>query len=82
MTIEERFEQINFSQFSKIKDILLMRLKLRRDTLKEEISLEELDEVSAAGNPQMPEGAIRPNLIDIPNVLERPNLLNRPNKQN
>lgn len=54
MTIEERFQQTDFSQFSKIKDSLLMRLKLRRRTLNEnlneELSMEELDEVSAAGN--------------------------------
>ena len=51
MTIEERFAQTDFSQFSNIKDSLLMRLKLRRRAINEEMSLEELDEVAAAGSP-------------------------------
>lgn len=51
MTIEERFEQTDFSQFSKIKDSLLLRLKLRRRAINEEMSLEELDEIAAAGTP-------------------------------
>ena len=50
MTIEDRFAQTDFSQFSKIKDSLLLRLKLRRRAINEELSLEELDEVAAAGN--------------------------------
>ena len=49
MTIEERLTQTDFSQFSKIKDSLLLRLKLRRRAINEEMSLEELDEVAAAG---------------------------------
>ena len=51
MTIDERFAQMDFSQFSKVKDSLLMRLKLRRRAINEEMSLEELDMVAAAGNP-------------------------------
>lgn len=51
MTVEERFGQVDFSQFSKVKDSLLLRLKLRRRAINEEMSLEELDEVAAAGNP-------------------------------
>ena len=51
MTLEERFTQTDFSQFSKIKDSLLLRLKLRRRALNEEMTLEELDQVAAAGNP-------------------------------
>lgn len=56
MTTEERLEGIDFSQFSKIKDSLLLRLKLRRRVINEEksneeMSLEELDSVAAAGNP-------------------------------
>ena len=51
MTIEERFRQTNFSQFSKIKDSLFLRLKLRRRAINEELSLDELDSVAAAGNP-------------------------------
>lgn len=54
MTIEERFQQTDFSQFSKIKDSLLMRLKLRRRALNEALSMEELDEVSAAGKTYTP----------------------------
>lgn len=50
MTIEDRFAQTDFSQFSKIKDSLLFRLKLRRRAINEELSLEELDAVAAAGN--------------------------------
>ena len=53
MTIEDRFAQTDFSQFSKIKDSLLLRLKLRRRAINEEMSLEELDEVAAAGNPHL-----------------------------
>jgi len=53
MTIEDRFEQTDFSQFSKIKDSLLFRLKLRRRAINEEMSLDELDMVAAAGNPNI-----------------------------
>ena len=49
MTIESRFEQTDFSQLSRVKDSLLMRLKLRRRAINEEMSLAELDEVAAAG---------------------------------
>ena len=51
--IEERLNQIDFSQFSKVKDSLLFRLKLRRRAINEELSLEELEEVAAAGNPNV-----------------------------
>ncbi|MBR4152034.1 MAG: hypothetical protein IKT98_03675 [Selenomonadaceae bacterium] len=52
--LEERLGQIDFSQFSKVKDSLLFRLKLRRRAINEEMmSLEELDEVAAAGNPHV-----------------------------
>lgn len=52
MTIDERFAQTDFSQFSRVKDSLLMRLKLRRRAINEEhMSLAELDQVAAAGNP-------------------------------
>lgn len=51
MTLESRFAQMDFSQFSKVKDSLLLRLKLRRRAINEEMSLEELDEVAAAGTP-------------------------------
>mgnify|MGYP007102014937 CR=1 FL=1 len=51
MTIEERFTQTDFSQFSKIKDSLLLKLKLRRRTMNEEMSLDDLDQVVAAGTP-------------------------------
>ena len=50
MTTEERLQQVDFSQFSKVKDSLLLRLKLRRRAIIEEMSLEELDQVTAAGN--------------------------------
>ena len=53
MTIEDRFAQTDFSQFSKIKDSLLFRLKLRRRAINEEMSIDELDEVAAAGNPNI-----------------------------
>ena len=53
MTLEERFSQTDFSQFSKIKDSLLFRLKLRRRAINEEMSFEELDQVVAAGNPNI-----------------------------
>ena len=51
MTTEERFAQIDFSQLSKVKDSLLLKLKLRRRAMNEEMSLEELDYVAAAGTP-------------------------------
>ena len=58
MTTEERLQQTDFSQFSKVKDSLLLRLKLRRRVINEEksngaMSLDELDEVNAAGNPAL-----------------------------
>lgn len=53
MTVETRLEQADFSQFSKIKDSLLFRLKLRRRAINEEMSLEDLDMVAAAGNPNL-----------------------------
>ena len=54
MTVEEKLGQTDFSQFSKVKDSLLFRLKLRRRAIIEEMmSLEELDEVAAAGNPNL-----------------------------
>lgn len=49
MTLEERFNQTDFSQFSKVKDSLLLRLKLRRSVINEKMSLDELDMVAAAG---------------------------------
>ena len=49
MTLEERFAQTDFSRLSKVKDSLLLRLKLRRRALNDEMSLEELDKVTAAG---------------------------------
>ena len=51
MTMEERFAQADFSKFSRVKDSLLLKLKLRRRAINEEMSLEELDEVAAAGTP-------------------------------
>lgn len=49
-TIENKLYDVDFSQFSKLKDSLLMRLKLRRRAINEEMSLEDLDQVAAAGN--------------------------------
>ncbi len=51
MIPEESFAQMDFSQFSKIKDSLLLKLKLRRRAINATMSFEELDEVVAAGNP-------------------------------
>ena len=53
MTIEERFGSADFSQLSRVKDSLLLKLKLRRRAINEEMSLEELDYVAAAGNPNL-----------------------------
>ena len=53
MTIQKRFAQTDFSQFSKIKDSLLLRLKIRRRAINEEMSLDDLDLVAAAGNPNL-----------------------------
>lgn len=50
MLVEERFARTDFTQFSKIKDSLLLRLKLRRRAINEEMSLEELDLVAAGSN--------------------------------
>ena len=52
-TIENKLDGVDFSQFSKVKDSLLMRLKLRRRAINEEMSLEDLDQVAAAGNPTL-----------------------------
>ena len=49
MTVEQRFEQTDFSQLSRVKDSLLLRLKLRRRAINEEMSFDELDNVAAAG---------------------------------
>ncbi len=53
MTVEERLSNVDFSRFSGIKDSLLLKLKLRRQAIleeqNEEMSLEELDYVAAAG---------------------------------
>lgn len=51
MTLEERFERTDFSQFSRVKASLLLKLKLRRRAINEEMSLAELDLVAAAGVP-------------------------------
>lgn len=50
MNIEDRFAQTDFSQMSRIKDSLFLQLKLRRQALNEEMSLDELDAVAAAGS--------------------------------
>jgi len=50
ITTEKRFAQTDFSQFSKIKNSLLFRLKLRRRAINDDMSLDELDQVAAAGN--------------------------------
>ncbi|MBR1805712.1 MAG: hypothetical protein IJ774_04905 [Selenomonadaceae bacterium] len=54
-TLEERLSDVDFSHLSKVKDSLLLRLKLRRQAILEErndeLSLEALDYVTAAGNP-------------------------------
>ncbi len=59
MTAESKLEAMDFSQFSKVKDSLLMRLKLRRRAINEEMSLEELDMVAAAGNPNLKDASDR-----------------------
>lgn len=54
MTVEERFQQTDFSKFSRIKDALFLRLKLRRQAINEDMmSFVELDSVVAAGNPAL-----------------------------
>lgn len=53
MTVESKLEGMDFSQFSKVKDSLLFRLKLRRRAINEEMGFEELDQVVAAGNPNL-----------------------------
>ena len=50
MTLEEKFAQIDFSKLSKVKGSLLLKLKLRRRAMNEQMSLDELDMVAAAGN--------------------------------
>lgn len=54
MTTEEKLMDIDFSKFSNVKDSLLLRLKLRRRAINEEMSLEELGEVAAAGTTLKP----------------------------
>ncbi len=57
-TVEERLADVDFSQFSNVKDSLLLKLKLRRQAIleerNEELSLEELDLVAAAGGLKRP----------------------------
>lgn len=52
MTVEERFAATDFSPMSRVKDSLLLKLKLRRSAINEErnemMSLNELDYVAAA----------------------------------
>ncbi len=62
-TIENKLGNVDFSQFSKVKDSLLFRLKLRRRAINEEMSLEDLDQVAAAGNPNL-----KPDFNKIPVV--------------
>ena len=62
MTIEERFGSADFSQLSRVKDSLLLKLKLRRRAINEEMSLEELDYVAAAGK-YIPPGSTTPDYI-------------------
>jgi len=50
MKLEERFTQMDFSSLSKVKGSLLLKLKLRRRAINEQMSLDELDMVAAAGN--------------------------------
>ena len=58
MTVEERLSNVDFSQFSQIKESLLFQLKLRRRVIieeqNEEMSLEDLDYVAAAGKSNIP----------------------------
>lgn len=63
MTVESKLEAMDFSQFSKVKDSLLMRLKLRRRAINEEMSLEELDMVAAAGNPNLKDASDKKPLV-------------------
>ena len=49
MSVEERLELLDFSQFSKVKEILRLKLKLRRRADLQELSMDELDYVTAAG---------------------------------
>ena len=49
MMIEERFAQTDFVPLSRVKNSLLIQLKLRRRAINEEMGLDELDQVTAAG---------------------------------
>ena len=62
MTLDDRFEQTDFSQLSRVKDSLLLRLQLRRRAINEEMSFDELDQVAAAGQPK---ACIPPSFSDI-----------------
>ena len=53
MTIEENLMGIDFSKFSKVQDSLLQRINNRRRMEREMMSDEELDEVAAAGTPDL-----------------------------
>lgn len=48
---EERDLQVDFSRFSKVKESLWLRLRLRHAADNEAISMEDLDYVAAAGTP-------------------------------
>ena len=64
MTVEERFAQTDFSQFSRVKDSLLLRLQLRRRAINEAMSFDELDSVAAAGGIHSPK-------FDVSNPLDK-----------
>ncbi len=53
MLVEEKLERVDFSQFSKVKESLRLKLNLRRRADLESISLDELDYVAAAGTPAL-----------------------------
>lgn len=48
---EEKDLEMDFSRFSRVKESLRMRLILRHRADNEEMSLEDLDYVAAAGTP-------------------------------
>ena len=53
MNLPKKLERVDFSKLSRVKDSLLLRLKLRRRALNEDkLSLDDLNHVVAAGNPK------------------------------
>ncbi len=55
MKLEEKLMKMDFYKFSKVQESLLQRINERRARDNEEMDMDELDYVAAAGNPNLKE---------------------------